>query len=47
MKCWGAHLLWTGIPARGSSNTPSCYPLHGNRDKLRLARPIGSSTDLL
>lgn len=47
MKCWGAHLRWTGIPARGSSNTPSCCPLHGNQDKLRLARPIGSSTDLL
>ena len=45
MKCWGAHLRWTGIPARGSSNTPSCCPLHGNQDKLRLARPIGSSRD--
>ena len=43
----GAHLRWTGIPVRGSSNTLSCCPLHGNQYKLQLARPIGSSTDLL
>ena len=40
----GVTLLWTSIPARGSSNSPSHFMLHGNQ-KLRLVGPLGSTTD--
>ena len=41
----GVTLLWTSIPARGSSNSPSHFMLHGNQEKLRLVVPLGSTTD--
>ena len=41
----GVTLQWTGVPSRGSSNTPIVSSCLGNRDKLRLGEPIGSSTD--